>query len=292
MATNDSHKPDIDPLTGVETTGHSWDGIKELENPLPKWWSITYLITIAIAAVYLWLYPSFPIGKDSLDGSLGYTERQAVAARIEEAKAAQSVYVDQIASASLQDVAANAELVSFAARGGQAAFNTNCAGCHAVGGGGLPGGYPVLADDDWLWGGDLEAIYATIQYGVRSDHDEARYSEMPAFGADDLLTSDEINQLAAYVLSLSEGGADPASDAGVLYADNCASCHGEQGEGLTDLGAPNLRDFVWLYGGELEAVAGQIAQPKHGVMPAFVARLDDPTIRMLALYVHGLGGGQ
>lgn len=284
-------KPDIDPLTGVETTGHSWDGIKELDNPLPKWWTGTYLITIFFAVIYIWLYPSIPTASDATDGSLGYSQRLVIEEQLAAAREAQSVYLEQIVSKPFEEILGDAQLVQIATRGGQAAFNTNCAGCHGVGGGGLPGGYPVLADDAWLWGGEVETIHNTIQWGIRNGTDDARYSDMPAFGADGILTNEEIASVADYVLSLS-GTPATGTDGETLYLDNCAACHGEAGEGVTDLGAPALNDFVWLYGGTKEEIVAQIKRPKQGVMPGFGNRLDEATLKMLAVYVHELGGGQ
>ncbi len=285
-------KNEIDALTGVETTGHDWDGIKELDNPLPRWWTISYLITIVVAVAMVWLYPAIPLGLDSTDGSLGYSQRQVVETEIAEAKSAQTGYLDQINATPLEDVLANPELVQFSMRGGQAAFNTNCAGCHGVGGGGQEGGYPVLADDAWLWGGEVDMIHETILWGIRGDSDDARFSEMPAFGADGILDNEQIELVADFVLTLTEASPSTDSDGAVLYEENCASCHGVEGEGLPDLGAPRLNDFVWLYGGERDQVIAQIKQPKHGVMPGFENRLDEATLRMLAVYVHELGGGQ
>ena len=285
-------KPEIDAATGVPTTGHEWDGVKELDNPLPKWWVMTYFVTIAVSIVYVFLYPSFPTGTGYLKGSLGHTERISVEEKLSEARAAQSQWLDQLTAVPLEEISGNAELLTFARQGGQAAFNTNCAGCHGVGGGGQLGKYPVLADDDWIWGGDLEAIHATVSYGIRSDHDEARVSEMPAFGADEILSAEEIDALADFTLALAEGTADFGSDAGVSYLENCAACHGEQGEGVADLGGPKLNDFVWLYGDSKEAIVAQISRPQLGVMPAFGPRLDEATVRMLSVYVHSLGGGQ
>ena len=283
---------EIDAATGIPTTGHEWDGVKELDNPLPKWWVMTYLVTIVVAIIYVVLYPSFPTGTGHIKGALGHTERISVEQKIAVAKEGQAQWLAQLAGAELDQISANPELLTFARQGGLAAFNTNCAGCHGVGGGGQLGKYPVLADDDWIWGGDLEAIHTTILYGIRSDHDEARISEMPAFGADEILSAAEIDAVADFVLALADGNADHDSDAGVLYAENCAACHGEQGEGLQELGGPKLNDFVWLYGDTKEQIVAQISAPQQGVMPAFGPRLDEATLRMLAVYVHSLGGGQ
>ena len=186
------------------------------------------------------------------------------------------------------------ELLSFAIAGGKSAFADNCAPCHGLGAAGRPGGYPSLADDDWIWGGSLEAIETTIRYGIRNDSDEARVSDMPAFGADEILSNAEIADLTEYVLSFSGRAEDQEAvgRAGELYADNCAACHGEAGEGIADVGGPKLNDQLWLYGDSREAIMTQIGQPRQGVMPGWQERLDESTIKMLTIYVHTLGGGQ
>ena len=169
----------------------------------------------------------------------------------------------------------------------------NCVQCHGSGAAGSPG-YPNLNDDDWLWGGTLEAIETTIRYGVRSSHDETRVSDMPAFGRDELLTEEEINDAAEYVLSLSGGEFDAAAAerGATIFADNCVACHGEQGEGMQEMGGPNLSDAIWLYGGDKDTVLHTIRNARRGVMPTWQGRLDDTTIKQLTLYVHALGGGE
>ncbi len=178
--------------------------------------------------------------------------------------------------------------------GGRVVFGENCAPCHGSGGAGAPG-YPVLADDDWLWGGDIDSIYTTVRYGVRAGHDETRFNEMPRFGADELLEPAQINDVTAYVVSLSgEGGdAEAVARGAEIYAEQCIGCHGEAGEGVPELGGPRLADGIWLYGdGDPDAVAAQITDPRHGVMPAWVGRLDDVLLKQVSVYVHALGGGQ
>ena len=182
--------------------------------------------------------------------------------------------------------------MNFAIAGGRAAFGDNCATCHGQGGAGQSGGFPSLADDSWLWGGDLESIHQTLLYGIRFDHEDTRFSEMPAFG--EILGPEEIDAVAEYVLSLSgqAENEEAAKQGAEIFAEQCAACHGEAGEGMVELGAPRLSDQIWLYGGTKEQVVAQIRQPQHGVMPAWVDRLDPETIKMLAVYVHSLGGGE
>lgn len=286
-------KIEKDSLTGTETTGHEWDGIKELNNPLPKWWLYVFYVTIAWSAVYMLLYPSIPGITGYFGGILDTNQREKLEVRMAEADLFQADYRAALQQASAEEIEGNSELLQFAIAGGRAAFADNCAPCHALGGAGQAGGYPVLADDDWLWGGTLDAIQHTISYGIRHEPAQTRYSEMPAFGQLGILSREDVDAVTRYVLSLSgaeEGEATPEGEE--LYLTQCSACHGENGEGLSDLGAPNLSDQVWLYGGDYASVNSQIWNPQHGVMPAFADRLDDNTIKMLAIYVHNLGGGQ
>lgn len=282
----------VDEISGVETTGHEWDGIRELNNPMPRWWVITFYVTIVWAIGYMIAYPAWPLINSATTGLLGYSSREVVATQMAEAKAAQAQYVDQIASTPVGEIASNPELLQFATAGGEAAFKVNCVQCHGSGAQGAPG-YPNLNDDAWLWGGDIDAIYHTIAHGVRYDaDDDTRFSEMPAFG--DLLEPTEIREVTAYVYSLTGDPADPAlvAPGKVIYDDNCAVCHGDDGKGDIEFGAPNLADAIWFYGETESEIARQIANPKHGVMPGWIERLGEPTIKQLAVFVHGLGGGQ
>ena len=279
-------KIEKDEFTGTETTGHEWDGIKELNTPLPKWWLYVMYASIVFSIGYYVLFPTYP----GWTGLLGYSQRETVVEDMAAARARQAGNLDRVAATPLEEIQGDPELLNFALAGGQAAFADNCAPCHAPGGAGRPG-YPILADDAWIWGGDLEAIHQTIQFGIRSDHDETRFGDMPAFGADELLEAAEIDAVADHVLSLSGQGAVTETGAQV-FAENCADCHGQSGEGLRDLGAPRLNDQIWLYGGDKAGIVAQITKPRHGAMPAWTGRLDETTVKMLAVYVHGLGGGE
>ncbi len=280
-------KIEKDSITGTETTGHEWDGIKELNTPLPKWWLYVWYATIIWSAIYFVLYPTIP----GIKGLMGYSQREEVVERIAEARARQGGNMERIAAAELEGIKADADLLNFAMTGGRAAFADNCAPCHAAGGAGRPG-YPILADDDWIWGGSLDEIHQTLLYGIRAGNDETRESDMPAFGADELLEKEQIDQVADYVLALSQQAANADTPGAEIYDENCASCHGEAGEGGRDFGAPRLANQIWLYGGEKEDVVSQITRPRHGVMPAWADRLDETTIKMLTVYVHALGGGE
>ena len=282
----------IDEITGVETTGHEWDGIRELNNPMPRWWLWTFYLCIIWAIGYAIAYPAIPLIKGATPGLLGYSSRADVVAELADAKAAQGVLLEKIAATPVADIAGDQELLQFAIAGGSSAFKVNCAQCHGSGAAGSAG-YPNLNDDDWLWGGTIDQIYHTIAHGIRYDADEdTHYSEMPAFA--DMLEPDQINQVAAYVVSLSDTPSDAAlvAPGRELYVDNCAACHGDDAEGIVDFGAPRLSDGIWLKGSTEAQIVAQIRNPKHGVMPAWVGRLGEPTVKQLAVFVHTLGGGQ
>ncbi|MEM7425560.1 MAG: cytochrome-c oxidase, cbb3-type subunit III [Pseudomonadota bacterium] len=285
---------DIDQLSGIETTGHEWDGIKELNNPLPRWWLWTFYATVIWSIGYVIAYPAIPLISTATSGVLGYSSRAEVADEITKAKVAQSGLLSRIESSSLEEIRKTPELLQFARAGGKSAFGVNCVQCHGSGAAGSPG-YPNLNDDDWIWGGNLEAIYVTIKHGIRFQwDDDTRASEMPAFGADELLEKDQIWDTAAYVRKLAglEHDAGAAERGAPIYVENCAACHKETGEGDQEQGAPNLKDAIWHYGKTTEEIVAQISKPRHGVMPGWVHRLDDNTIKQLTVYVHSLGGGE
>ncbi len=288
-------KGDIDSHSGVETTGHEWDGIKELNTPLPRWWLWVFYACILWAIGYWVLYPTWPMISDYSKGVLGWTQRASVAESLVEARASHATQNDAIAKANLAEIKANPDLLTFALANGKAAFMDNCAACHGRSAQGAPG-FPNLNDDKWLWGGTLDDIRQTITYGVRSGNDKAHLSQMPSFGEDKLLTPEQINDAAEYVLSLSKLPHDAAAAErgnAVFHGDGgCLACHGEEGKGNQEFGAPNLTDNIWLYGGTKAAIMHQIQTGHGGVMPAWVDRLDPVTIKELALYVHSLGGGK
>ena len=278
-----------DTVTGTDTTGHQWDGIMELNNPLPRWWLYVLYATIVWSVGYWVVYPAWPSLSSYTKGVLGYSSRAEMEKDVAAARKAQESWRAKLAAAPIAEIVKDKDLLVYATAGGKAVFAENCQPCHGAGGAGRPGGYPVLADDDWLWGGAPEEIFATVRFGVRSGHKDARASEMPRFG--EQLKADEIRVLADHVLSLSGKGAK--SDTGVkLFEENCIACHGDDGKGNKDLGTPNLADGIWLLGGTRETIAAQIATPRHGVMPAWEGRLDPVALKMVAAYIHALGGGK
>lgn len=279
----------------VETTGHSWDGIEEYNNPLPRWWLWTFYGTIVWAILFTIAYPAWPIlGDRATPGVLGYSTRADVAADIQSFSDANAPIDAKLVAADLKTVPGSEEMASYAFNGGHALFNTWCAQCHGDGGNGAKG-YPNLLDDDWLWGGDIETIATTIRHGIRSEaDDDTRDSQMPAFGTDEILTEEEIAQVVQHVRAISgqEHDAELAKAGAVVFEDNCSACHGEDGKGDRDFGAPNLTDAIWLYGGDAATISETVHKSRHGVMPNWSSRLTEAQIRQVAVYVHGLGGGE
>jgi cytochrome c oxidase cbb3-type subunit 3 len=285
---------EVDKLTGTATTGHEWDGLKELNTPLPRWWLWLFYLTIIWSIGYWVVYPAWPLLTTYTGGMFHWNSRQAVVEDLAELKAKRSAMVDRIAAASLTEIVADPTLLSFAQAQGRAAFADNCAPCHGAGGGGAKG-YPNLNDDDWLWGGKLDDINTTIRHGIRSSDPDTRAGSMPAFGRDGTLKPEQISAVADYVRSLSGLPTDPGADLAAgkaVFADNCAVCHGPDGKGNRELGAPNLTDQIWLYASDKNTIMQGITNGRGGVMPAWGGRLDDTTIKALTVYVHTLGGGE
>jgi cytochrome c oxidase cbb3-type subunit III len=284
----------IDAPTGTQTVGHEWDGIEELDTPMPRWWLWTLYATIIWAAVYVVLYPAWPMIERATGGTLGWTSRGQLEAQVAARNAELAPIRAEISRTPIDQLPANPRLQQASIEGGRAAFRMHCVQCHGSGAAGSPG-YPNLNDDDWLWGGDLRAIEYTIAHGARNPgHDQTRTSLMPAFGRDGILQPAQIEDLVAYVrmLSRQEGPNRAARRGGALFAQNCVACHGPDGRGSQPLGAPNLTDPIWLYGGDADSLRATIANSRAGVMPRWGNRLDPVTIRMLAAYVHSLGGGE
>ncbi len=286
--TEHKDKQDIDQISGVETTGHEWDGLKELNNPAPRWWLWVFFVTVIWSVGYWVVYPAWPTLSGHTEGTLGWTQYKKLKTEQQEIIERREHYLSRFAGKTLAEIKSDPELFEFAMAGGSAAFKDNCATCHGTGGAGGPG-YPNLNDDAWIWGGSLEEIHTTLLYGIRSGHAQAQESLMPTFGG--MLSKEQIRSVAEYVQTLS-GTPDQTSEAATLFAENCASCHGMEGEGGREFGAPRLNDAIWLYGGDKASIIRQITAPRHGVMPAWEGRLDENTIKQLAIYVHSLGGGE
>jgi cytochrome c oxidase cbb3-type subunit 3 len=285
---------DIDKVTGTATTGHEWDGIKELNTPLPRWWILTFYASIVWAIGYWIVYPAWPLISGYTSGVLHYSSRADVAVELANLEKIRGEKMVTLGAASLADIEKDPALLALARARGKVLFGDNCAPCHGSGAAGAKG-YPNLNDDDWLWGGTLDQIMQTIQFGARSGHPKSHESAMLAFGRDGMLKSEEITTVANYVRSLSglstREGYDPAAGR-KIFAENCVSCHGDAGKGNQEVGAPNLTDKIWLYGSDEAAIIETITNGRAGVMPAWIGRLDPSTIKAMAVYVHSLGGGQ
>ena len=285
---------EIDHVSGKTTTGHEWDGIKELNTPLPRWWLLTFYATIIWSIGYWIVYPAWPLLSNYTTGVLHWSSRGAVAVELANLEKIRGEKMAVLGSASLADIEKDPALLAMARARGRTVFGDNCAPCHGSGAAGAKG-YPNLNDDDWLWGGTLDQIMQTIQYGIRSGNPKTHESAMLAFGKEGVLKPEQIVTVANYVRSLSGLPTAPGYDAAQgkkIFADNCVSCHGDKGQGNQELGAPNLSDKIWLYGSDEATIIETITNGRSGVMPAWVDRLDPSTIKALAVYVHSLGGGK
>jgi cytochrome c oxidase cbb3-type subunit III len=288
-------KQDTDAVTGTAMTGHSWDGIRELNTPLPRWWLWLFYATIIWSVGYWVVYPAWPLATSYTQGLFNWHSREAIVSELDALKAQRGPMVAKLASASLQEIVADQQLLEFARAQGRPAFGENCAPCHGAGGGGGKG-YPNLNDNDWLWGGKLDEIAETIRHGIRSADPQSRLGPpMPDFGRDGRLKRAEIESVAEYVRTLGGLAPEPKADIAAgkaVFAQNCAVCHGDAGKGNRALGAPDLTDAIWLYGSDKVAIVDSIWNGRAGVMPAWAGRLDEPTIKALAVYVHTFGGGE
>ena len=289
-----SDKKRVDAPTGTQTVGHEWDGIEELDTPMPRWWLWTFYASIVFALGYVVVYPAIPMVSAATVGTLGWSSRGDLADALAAENARRAPLMRSLAATPLTDIAARPDLMQAAVEGGRAAYRVHCVQCHGTGAAGSPG-YPNLNDDDWLWGGDLAAIQFTLQHGIRNpDHDQTRMSLMPAFGRDGILTANQVQDVVSHVRVIS--GAEQASASSVrgaaLFEVNCAVCHGPTGGGDRALGAPKLSDPIWLYGGSRSALTQTITNSRQGVMPRWGQRLDPVTINMLSVYIHSLGGGE
>ena len=285
-----------------ETTGHSWDGIKEFNNPLPRWWLWTFYATIVWGIAYTVMYPAWPLINGATPGVLCFSTRANVAADIERVDAMNADIRTRLTEVELAAITLDAhpDLYNYAIQGGAAVFATWCSQCHGAGAAGVQAaGYPNLLDDDWLWGGTVDEIHFTISHGIRNaDDPDARYSEMPAFG--DLLGDADIAAVVQYLRNVSGQAADVtlAAAGEAVYLENCAACHLDDGAGDRFLGAPNLTDAIWLYGGSEAAIEHSVRFARFGVMPPWSAqassagRLSEDQLRAVSIYVHSLGGGE
>ncbi len=288
------HSEEIDSVSGTATTGHQWDDIKELNTPLPRWWVITFYLTIIWAVGYWILYPAWPLLRSNTTGLLGYSSRANVAVELANLDTIRGEKMAALATASLADIEKDPALLALARARGKTVFGDNCAPCHGTGATGSKG-FPNLNDDDWLWGGSLDQIIQTIRFGARSGNAKGHEGNMLAFGKDGTLKPEQIVTVANYVRSLSKLPTAPgynATEGAKIFADNCVVCHGENGKGNPELGSKDLTANIWLYGGDEATIIETITNGRGGVMPAWDGRLDPVTLKAMAVYVHSLGGGK
>ncbi|MBX3584117.1 MAG: cytochrome-c oxidase, cbb3-type subunit III [Rhizobiaceae bacterium] len=283
-----------DPVTGRETTGHIWNGIKELDTPVPRG-VLMFLVVTHIWAIGWWfLVPAWPLGSTYTKGLLGVDQRTTVEERVAEARRERASWTAKIETEPYEAVLADPELMETVRQTGNQLFGDNCAACHGRDGRGSAG-YPNLTDDDWLWGGTPELIEETVRLGINSTHSGSRIGQMLAFGRDGILDRNQVTNVAAYVYSLSHADystdktAEQIAAGREVFAANCAACHGDDAKGNQDLGAPNLTDDVWVYGGDMQSIVSTIHGGRQGHMPTWDERLTDGEIRTLSLYVHDLG---
>jgi len=281
-----------DPHSGYLTTGHEWNGITELNTPVPRVVYFFLIVTALFAVVYWILMPAWPLGSTYTKGLLGIDQRTSVAASLKQAALDRAPWMTRIEKAGFAEIQSDPQLMAVVRQTGRTLFGDKCAVCHgrnAQGG----KGFPNLTTASWLWGGTPEAIAETIRVGINSAHPDSRSSQMLAFGRDGMLPRTNIENVVAYVRSLSNPGASdaPADKTGAgkkVFADNCASCHGEDGKGKTDVGAPNLTDQFWIYGGDLDSVFTTVWGGRQGHMPTWESRLSAVDRKILALYLVDL----
>lgn len=284
----------IDQPTGTQTVGHEWDGIEELDTPMPRWWLWTLYATIVWGVGYTIAYPAWPLLSDATAGVLGWSSRGQLESEMEAQRQGRASVMAAIQRTPIERLNEQPQLMQAAIEGGRAAFKVHCVQCHGSGAAGSKG-YPNLNDDEWLWGGDLRSIEYSIEHGIRNpEHEQTRFSQMPAFGRDGILNPAEISDLVAYTSMISgQQKASAASRRGAdLFTANCAVCHGPQGKGDRSFGAPDLTDAIWLYGGDADSLTATISNARFGVMPRWGDKLGPVTVKMLAAYVHSLGGGE
>ena len=284
----------IDEPTGTSFVGHEWDGIEELDTPMPRWWLYTFYACIAFALVMVVLYPAIPMLHGASRGTLGWTSHGQLATEMMADHDRRAPTMRALAMTPIEGLPADKQLLRAAQEGGRSAFKVYCTQCHGAGAAGGKG-YPNLNDDDWLWGGDVATIQKTLEHGVRQPGDDkTRMSQMPAFGRDGILKPEEVQDAVSYVrfVSHQEAASVSARRGATIFANNCAVCHGANARGNRTVGAPNLTDGIWLYGGDRDTLTETVTNARYGIMPAWGSRLDPVTIKMLATYVHSLGGGE
>jgi len=278
-----------DSYTGYLTTGHEWNGIKELNTPVPR--AVYFFLTLAfLFSVGYWvLMPAWPLGATYTKGLLGIDQRNVVAASLKQAAVDRSVWAKKIETEDFAAIQSDPALMQVVRDTGHALFGNNCAACHGQDAKGGPG-FPNLTTSSWLWGGKPEQIFDTIRVGINSTHPDTHVSQMPAFGRDQMLQRADVLKVDSFVYSLSHPGAknvDPGNvEAGkAIFAANCVSCHGNDAKGNSELGAPDLTDKFWIYGGDLETIDTTVWGGRQGQMPTWEKRLSELDRKILTLYL-------
>ncbi|SOC07069.1 cytochrome-c oxidase, cbb3-type subunit III [Stappia indica] len=283
-----------DPVSGRETTGHEWNGIKELDTPVPRGVLMFLIVTHVWAIVWWFLVPSWPLGTIYTKGLLDIDQKTTVEARVIEGQRERANWATRLESEPYEAILSDENLMNVVRSSGRQLFGDNCAACHGRDGRGRAN-YPDLTDDDWLWGGEPALIEETLRVGINTVHPETRIAQMPAFGRDQMLDREQVRSVAAYVYSLSQpdystpDNLDRIQAGQEVFATTCAACHGENGEGIREVGAPNLADPYWVYGGDLDTIIASVHGGRQGHMPTWDERLTGAEIKTLALYVHDLG---
>lgn len=280
-----------DPLTGHLTTGHEWNGIKELNTRVPRvvWF---FIIVTHVWAVIIWiLLPAWPLVTTYTGGLLGLDQREEVEEDIAAANRARADVIGRIDATSVGEIRADADLMRYVSETAHALYGDNCAVCHGAKAAGGPG-FPSLVDKAWLWGGAPDEIMETLRVGINSQHPDTRTGQMLAFGREGMLEREQIHTLVDYVQSLSGGeiSDERRTEGAELFADNCASCHGDGGHGMTDVGAPDLTDDFWIYGGDKESIFKTIWDGRQGWMPAWEGRLTEAQRKILTVHILNLAG--
>jgi cytochrome c oxidase cbb3-type subunit 3 len=281
-----------DRVTGRTTTGHEWNGIEELETPIPRVVFFFLGATVLFSLICWVLYPTWPLGSTFTKGLTGFDQRNLVTEQVAKADAERaSAWAGKVETLSYAEIEADQALMQPVKEAGRTLFVDNCAVCHGVSATGGPG-FPNLTSKSWLWGGELEAIEETIKVGINSTNDDTRVSQMMAFGRDGVLAPEQISNVVTYVRSLSGAEGDAAKiDAGKeVFAANCVACHGDNAKGSHDVGAPDLTDHFWIYGGDVNSVYTSVYSGRQGHMPHWGARLSPLQVKLLTVYVHSLDG--
>lgn len=281
----DSHtgQLEIDPVTGHETTGHDWGGIKELNTPFPKIVVWALVLTFLYSALTWVLLPAWPYGRDYTRGLLGLDQTEMAMAGFAKLDERRQDWISNFdGMPDFTAIEGDANLMAAAMPAAHRLYLDNCSACHGAQGEGGPG-FPVLSDDHWLWGGDPETIAETLQVGINAAHPDTRWAQMPVF---DWIAREDRLHLSEYVAALPTGTADQDSQAATLFEENCAACHGDAGGGGLMNGAPALNDEAVIYGQDAESVNRTLRYGRQGVMPYWSDRLSDAEINLLALYVN------